>query len=63
MNIIYVLIPLSIVLLGIALWAFFWAVKNTQFDDLETHAYRILDDDDLQPPTRSEKPSDQDKVS
>jgi cbb3-type cytochrome oxidase maturation protein len=42
---IFVLVILSLVLVGFALWAFFWAVKNDQFDDLETHAYSILDDD------------------
>ncbi len=45
MNILFVLIPLSIVLLGVILWAFFWAVKSGQFDDLETPAIHILDDD------------------
>lgn len=51
MTIIYVLIPLGLVLLAAAVWAFFWAVKNGQFDDLETPAWRILLDDDRQPPS------------
>lgn len=46
MNIIYVLIPLSLVLLGLAVWAFFWAVRNGQFDDLDTPPLDVLDDDD-----------------
>lgn len=46
MSILYLLIPLSLILLGLAVWAFFWAVKNDQFDDLEGPAYRILFDDD-----------------
>lgn len=46
MIILYFLIPLTLILLAIALWAFFWAVKNDQFDDLEGPAYRILFDDD-----------------
>jgi len=46
MTIIYVLIPLSLVLLGLAVWAFFWAVRNDQFDDLDTPAMDILDEDD-----------------
>lgn len=46
MKIIYVLIPLSLMLMGIAIWAFFWAVRNNQFDDLDTPAMDILDDDD-----------------
>ncbi|NND82199.1 MAG: cbb3-type cytochrome oxidase assembly protein CcoS [Gammaproteobacteria bacterium] len=43
MEIIYILIPLSLVLLGVALWAFFWAVRNGQFDDLESPASEILE--------------------
>ncbi|MDT8410648.1 MAG: cbb3-type cytochrome oxidase assembly protein CcoS, partial [Wenzhouxiangellaceae bacterium] len=46
MKIIYVLIPLSLMLLGLALWAFFWAVRNDQFEDLDTPAMDILDDDE-----------------
>ncbi|MDZ7828659.1 MAG: cbb3-type cytochrome oxidase assembly protein CcoS [Halofilum sp. (in: g-proteobacteria)] len=46
MKILFLLIPLSIVLLGIAVWAFFWAVRSGQFDDLDSPAYRILLDDD-----------------
>ncbi|CAH1043453.1 cbb3-type cytochrome oxidase assembly protein CcoS [Halomonas sp. TD01] len=46
MTILYLLIPLSLILLGLAVWAFFWAVKHDQFDDLEGPAHRILFDDD-----------------
>ncbi|MDR5900829.1 cbb3-type cytochrome oxidase assembly protein CcoS [Halomonas icarae] len=46
MIILYLLIPLTLILLGLALWAFFWAVKNDQFEDLEGPAYRILFDED-----------------
>lgn len=46
MSILYLLIPLSLILLGLAVWAFFWAVKNDQFDDLEGPAHRILFDED-----------------
>ncbi len=49
MNIIYVLIPLSILLMVLAIGAFFWAVRNDQFDDLDTPALDILDDDDDHP--------------
>ena len=49
MEILFVLIPLSLVLLGIAVWAFFWAVRTGQFEDLDSPAYRILMDDDEQP--------------
>ena len=46
MNIVFVLIPLAILLLGAAVWAFIWAVNHGQFDDLEAPAHRILFDDD-----------------
>lgn len=45
MEIIYLLIPLSLVLLGVAIWGFFWAVKSGQFDDLDSPALSILDKD------------------
>ena len=44
MSIIFVLVIMSMILVGFAIWAFFWAVKNNQFDDLDTPAYSILDD-------------------
>lgn len=46
MNIIYILIPLGLMLLALAVSAFFWAVHNKQFDDLEGPAYSILFDED-----------------
>lgn len=45
MNIIFLLIPLGLLLAGIAVAAFFWAVRDGQFDDCETPAARILEDD------------------
>ena len=46
------LIPLSLGLLVAAVAAFVWAVKRGQFDDLDTPALDILEDDDrpAQPP-------------
>ena len=46
MKIIYLLIPLSLLLLSLAVWAFFWAVRNDQFDDLDTPALDVLDDEE-----------------
>ncbi|MEJ2361933.1 MAG: cbb3-type cytochrome oxidase assembly protein CcoS [Gammaproteobacteria bacterium] len=46
MSILYMLIPLGLVLLAVAVWAFMWAVRTGQFDDLEGPAHRILMDDD-----------------
>ncbi len=46
MEIIYLLIPLSLILVGVIVWVFLWAVRSGQFDDLEGPAHRILMDDD-----------------
>ena len=46
MSIIFVLIPVSLVLVGLGLWAFFWAVRNGQFDELDSPAWDILVDDE-----------------
>ena len=45
MEILVLLIPLSIILLGIAAWAFIWAVNHRQFEDLDKQAMDILFDD------------------
>lgn len=50
MNILLLLIPISLVLLGIAIAAFVWAVRRGQFDDLDTPALDILEDDDRPAP-------------
>ena len=46
MSIVYLLIPLGLVLVGVGLWAFFWAVGNGQFDDLDSPGWSVLSDDD-----------------
>ena len=46
MIILLLLIPLSLLLLVAAIWAFVWAVQRGQFDDLDTPAIDILRDDD-----------------
>ena len=45
MEILFLLIPLSLCLVGAGLWVFFWAVRDGQFDDLDGPAERILQDD------------------
>lgn len=46
MDIIFVLIPIAIILVSVAIWAFFWSVNNGQYDDMESPAHKILYDDD-----------------
>lgn len=52
MAILLMLIPISLVLLGLAVAAFIWAVKRGQFDDLDTPALDILEDNDRPAPPR-----------
>ena len=46
MNILLALIPISLVLLLVAVGAFVWAVRRGQYDDLDTPPLDILLDDD-----------------
>ena len=46
MSILYILIPLGLVLVVIGIWAFFWAVGDGQFDDLDTPGWSVLIDPD-----------------
>ena len=45
MEVIFIVLPLAIGLAGVALGAFYWAVRRGQFDDLDTPACRVLFDD------------------
>jgi cbb3-type cytochrome oxidase maturation protein len=45
-DIVYLLIPLSVVLVFLIGMAFWWSLRGGQFDDLEGPAHRILMDDD-----------------
>ena len=49
MTILYLLIPLGLMLVVIAVWAFFWAVSSGQFDDLSSPAWSVVMDDDAAP--------------
>lgn len=60
MTILLLLIPLSLMLLAVAAWAFAWAVKRGQFDDLDTPAIDILRDDDPLDPNRPRDKADDD---
>lgn len=46
MNVLYFLVPLAILLAGIGVGAFWWAVRTGQFDDTETPAIRMLLNDE-----------------
>ena len=58
MEILYLLIPLSLILVGIIVWIFLWAVRSGQFDDMEGPAHQILMDDDSPASARGEHTTD-----
>lgn len=45
MNIVLLMIPLALILGGAFVAAFWYALEQSQFDDLETPAHRILLDE------------------
>ena len=47
MEIVFLLLPLSLLLAGGALAGYLWSVRNGQYDDLDTPAHRILIDEDV----------------
>lgn len=49
MDILFLLIPLSLVLVALVVAALVWAIRSGQFEDLEGPAHRILLDDDESP--------------
>jgi cbb3-type cytochrome oxidase maturation protein len=62
-SILYLLIPLAVGLMAIAIAFFLWTVRTGQYDDLEGPAHRILMDDDdpmipgnARPKKKAEKP-------
>ena len=58
MEIVLLLIPVSAVIVGIAIAAFFWAVDNGQYDDVEQRGSETLfaDDDAQVAPPRDSTP-------
>lgn len=53
MNILYALVPLALLLAAVGVLAFRWAVRDGQFDDVETPAIRMLLDDETDKPRTS----------
>ena len=46
MSVIFIALPAAVVLAGLAVIGFVWAVRQGQFDDLDTPAIRVQQDDD-----------------
>ena len=61
MTMLYVLIPLAIMLLAVAVWALIWAIKTGQFDDLESQGWSVVLDDDQKPPPGEDEAQNSEK--
>lgn len=46
MSVLYIVVPLAIIVVAVAVGAFVWATNRGQFDDLDTPAVRMLHDDE-----------------
>ncbi len=46
MTMLLLLVPVTLLLVGVAAWAFFWAANGGQFDDLDAPALTPLLDDE-----------------
>jgi len=55
METLFILIPLSILLVGLIAALLIWAVRSGQYDDLERPRHEIFLDDDEQPPPGKEQ--------
>ncbi|NNE04518.1 MAG: cbb3-type cytochrome oxidase assembly protein CcoS [Xanthomonadales bacterium] len=57
MNMLYILVPLALMVLVLAVAALLWAIRNRQFDDLESEGWSVVLDDDRKPPEGNERES------
>lgn len=57
MNSLYILLPISVLLLTIAVVVFLWAIRSGQYDDLQTPALRMLDDEGPESPASADRTS------
>ncbi len=55
MDILYLLIPLSLLLVVLIALILNWAVRSGQYEDLEKPRHDILLDDDDKPPPRDDR--------
>ena len=53
MDSLYLLIPIALVFCAVAIKLLLWAIDSGQYDDLDKEAWRILSEDDADPPNQS----------
>lgn len=54
MDSLYLLIPVVLIFLVLAIRFLFWAIKSGQYEDLDTEGHRILFDDEAKPKPQAE---------
>jgi cbb3-type cytochrome oxidase maturation protein len=57
MSVIYIVLPLSLIFVVLAVSIFVWATQSGQFDDMETPGLRMLNDDEEAILKRRTKPT------
>ncbi|GAL15748.1 type cbb3 cytochrome oxidase biogenesis protein CcoS [Vibrio astriarenae] len=62
MESIYILIPISILLVAVAVGVFLWAMRSDQFEDLERQGHNILFDDDKSLGKETDKTTTKDSI-
>ena len=62
MNMVYLLIPLALMLVGVGAWALIWAIRSGQFEDLESQGWSVVLDDDEKPPPDPDRPEGDDEA-
>ena len=63
MSVLYIVLPLALIVVTAAVFAYLWAAKQGQFDDLETPAVRALHDDDTMDTSKSKAPDARDSTN
>lgn len=46
MSVLYIVLPLAFIIVGAGVWACAWAIRRGQYDDLDTPAMRMLNDEE-----------------
>ena len=61
MSILYLLLPIALVFLTLAVIIFFWAIKNGQYDDMQSQAMKVVIEDHLQQKDKTVSSTDNDE--
>ncbi len=58
MSVMYLILPLALIVVFVAVAGFVWAARKGQFDDLDTPAMRALHDDVSEKKTGEKRPTE-----